>query len=295
MVSDRWSFWLKCLLFALISIILMQYEALQSYPSLHLPSNIFVKTLLPKIGDALLIAVILALVVDLPAKKEMLADFLFDSSTHIIGRQLPEDVREELREYLNVPFLRPLWKITYELSEEPSLSAVKLQSTYQGEMENLTTRKRGYEFSAILDDTWMNGVPLPELRRVSILRKGKDLVTEPVAGLREYRQEVEIHPGAEQRCELLLECIEHFPETYEYAMINEATAQRVELTVRYPRNLFQVEVALSAGADGKMSRKDFDLYSTWIIEKPILPGQCILTKWKRIHEATFEAKPVLQV
>ena len=69
-----------------------------------------------KIGDALLIAPILALAVDKAAKLELLKEFAKDVSSHIIGRQLPESMREYIRAYLDVEFLRSAWHVTYEIS-----------------------------------------------------------------------------------------------------------------------------------------------------------------------------------
>src|SRR5258708_155369 len=55
---------------------------------------------LPKVADALLIAPVLALVVDHAAKHNLLSEFARDVSSHIIGRNLPPSLREHIHSYL---------------------------------------------------------------------------------------------------------------------------------------------------------------------------------------------------
>jgi hypothetical protein len=279
----------------MLAIVLLYYGQIQErlFPGF---SSSHINDLASKLGDALLIAWFISLMVDIGEKKGLIGEFLFESSAHIIGRQLPEQIREEVREYLNAPFVRPLWKVTYELLELPNSNAVKLKSTYWGFIENLTTKRRGFPFNIALDPSWLTNVPQPKLSRVELKRNGKNILKTQVINDLSFREIVKVRPGLPGRCESLLECIEYFPDSYEYSFINEATVQHTELTIYWDKEEFDVEVNLSSGADGKVAATHFDTHSTWSIHKPLLPGQCVLTKWKRKiqSKSVFLAKPQVE-
>src|SRR5215469_4709671 len=99
MLSSKTKFGLKITAVAFLGIVFV--SGLFTPTLLHLAAAFPAHpklTLLPdtllRVGDALIIAVVLAFLVDLNAKKELLREFLLETSAHIIGRQLPEQIRE---------------------------------------------------------------------------------------------------------------------------------------------------------------------------------------------------------
>ncbi len=71
--------------------------SLMSNPNLRT----FLMHVLPKIGEAFMIAPLLAIAVELAAAQELLKTFAYDVSHHIIGRLLPPELREHMLGYLN--------------------------------------------------------------------------------------------------------------------------------------------------------------------------------------------------
>ena len=288
---EKFKKWLRWISLVGLAVLLIEYPNVQAHYFSTLHSD-RLDELVPKLGDALLIAWLISLIVDIGSKKELLAAILFDSSAHIIGRQLPEEIREQVREYLNAKFIRPLWKISYELERHEQTGAVELKSSYWGDLENLTSKRRNFTFSVTIDPSWLANAPAPQLLTVEVRKDKKNILKTKPNGL-SLKEKVKIKPGKTGRCETLLECIEYLPDSYEYSLINEATVQRTELTIHWNKHEFDVEVALSSGNDGKVEPTHFETYSIWMIEKPLLPGQCVLTKWKPKATSTkFVEKPI---
>src|SRR5271163_4581462 len=75
--------------------------------------------LLPRLGDALMIAPLVAVAVELAAAQELLKKFAIDVSHHIVGRLLPPELREHILGYLTTHFVRRHWFIQYTIEEWP--------------------------------------------------------------------------------------------------------------------------------------------------------------------------------
>ena len=82
-----------------------------------------------KIGDALIIAPLLALLVDEAAKTKLLREFSLDVSSHIMGRMLPVKLRDHLTGYLQMFLVRTRWDITYYIEKwegQPGYTAAQV-------------------------------------------------------------------------------------------------------------------------------------------------------------------------
>jgi len=59
----------------------------------------------------MVVAVVLALVVDQAAKRRLLEEFASDVSTHIIGRRLPREFRKHIEQYQEADLIRTSWSM----------------------------------------------------------------------------------------------------------------------------------------------------------------------------------------
>lgn len=269
------------------------YDALSPATQAH-PRVLFFLALLPRVAEALILAVILAFLVDIAAKKELLKEFLEDTSFHIIGRQLPEDIREEIRGYLNPDFIRPSWTLVYRIEEIASNSgAIKLKSFFTGEIENRSSKVKDFTFIGEVDDTWLDGVGKAQIVHAAVVKKDGTEIFDlsfdeeanthltASAGIKPFHRVIQV-PPAQPPLISILECIEYLPSSYVYPLVSAGTVSRATLTVYYPKLKFKVEVSLSSGDESKVHRSEFIDGSIWDIRKPLLPGQCVMTNWQRI-------------
>lgn len=125
---------------------------------------LIMQNILPKIGDALMIAQIIAITVDQAAKRQLLGEFARDISTHIIGRALPTDLRDYIEKYLEADLVRANWRITYTITEIPSRPGYeKLITLSEYEMHNRTGMPRPYLFAYEVEE-------FPEIGTATITR-----------------------------------------------------------------------------------------------------------------------------
>ena len=244
-------------------------------------------------GDALIIAVVLGFLVDLSAKKETIKETLLEISGHIIGRHLPKEIREEVLEYLSKSFFRPCMHLEYSLDLASwDAHTVVLQTTCYGDIQNLSAKRSVFELSVEMDDTSLHGKK-SQIDRIAIGIHGGDYFDkqfderanaelEAKFGTRRFSVSMPIPTKPPKPVQTNLQCTEYLPTSYIYPFVcTTAIMGRVELRIFDNKNQFDVEVNLSSDHDEKMRRIDCDNGTIWHIETPLLPGQCIFTKWQK--------------
>lgn len=70
-----------------------------------------------KIGEAAIIAGLIGIAVDQGLKTKLIQEVVRAASPKLIGRHLPESVRDALLSYFKIIFIRPEWQIVYEITE----------------------------------------------------------------------------------------------------------------------------------------------------------------------------------
>ena len=73
-----------------------------------------------KLGEALIIAVILALFVDEVVKHALVKEVTRDVLDFTFGYQLPDEVKAQIRHILRLPFARRDFEITYTIKPLPA-------------------------------------------------------------------------------------------------------------------------------------------------------------------------------
>jgi hypothetical protein len=91
------------------------------------------------LGDALIIAGVLALTVDYYLKNRVLREVSSDVSKYLIGYQLPGEVQDRIKGLLQTTWIRRNCKVRCRLTELPEpLGHIRLEVTISDEMENIT-------------------------------------------------------------------------------------------------------------------------------------------------------------
>lgn len=253
-----------------------------------------------KMGDALMIAPILAIAVDQAAKQELLKEFAKDVSSHIIGRQLPEPMREYIRDYLDVEFLRSTWDVTYEISpwkrKDGSIENghVQLATKSVFTMHNLTPKDRAYTFRYEVEDSWFPRIGDTRLTHASarpLVGGGgfdwpEDKLKPPLLkhdkGVQWFEEDVTI--GAGKRWHFVAESVECFRDSSTCPPFNAYYAvEAMTIAVRYPKSMFTVSLTLTFGdvADAAEVPTETADETTWRLTKPMLPGQGFIVTWQR--------------
>lgn len=276
------------------------------YLSVHRWDNSFLAPygslikVLPNIGEALVVAGITAMVVDAAAKREMLKEFGRDVSVHIVGRLLPEHLREHMLRYLNSPFVRRNWNLTYTLVPWPGREEyLQLTTVSEYETENCSDITHQYKFFYEVNKSSFPDVGETRLVHVAISCGGKKefekfeqaleahLTTEP--DCRIFAHDIAIPRRPHPPYRFLAESIECFKDGYS-PFVAPVAVLGLTVTIYYPKRELRVGLYLSTRPTGAViETTELANGTQWHISEPLLPGQCVFTRWERIVKREAQA------
>jgi len=245
------------------------------------------------LGEALIIAQILILLVDSATKKRLLGEFAQDVSLHIIGRWLPVELRSHLEEYLASDIIRKDWTIRYNIESWPDQPHFfKLLTLSDSEIENRGHLDRQYTYRYEVEESFY-----PELGNTKIVRcsghaescsgreeidpKGYDSFDYVVGGKVPLTMEnnshvvtgtVMIPPGCTFR--FVSESEECFKDGSSIPYFTICPVLSTQLIVNYAKDALNVFVDLSFGdIESDTTHEVTETGDKWVFHKPILPGQ----------------------
>ena len=254
--------------------------------------------LLPKLGEAMVVAVVLALVVDQAAKRRLLEEFAREVSTHIIGRRLPRALRKYIEDYLEGDLIRTSWSITYTITEwpgQPEYEKLVTASIY--EMENRSEEPKNYECYYEVEKSFF-----PHIGETKILHatatslvtpaesfdcsSQSDFVDSVETGMIKFTRTVTlpVHGGPAYR--FTLESEECFQDGSIVPFFAAYPVLETTLTVYYPVDRINVFVDLSFGDAAKDATKvALSNGAQCIFNRPMLPGQGFSIRFAKIRSA----------
>lgn len=263
-----------------------------------LPPPGLLEELLRKLGDALFIAGVLALLVDKALKEKLLTEFAYDISHHIIGKLLPAEVRDHLLVYFQTPFVRTEWKIKCEIKPQVGTDYVELNTTTEYSVENRASRDEDYQFRVKVEKSWYAG-PANSIQRLNYgdgLKENSELVQhsdyyhDDGHGNIEYTRPVKIAPAAPGVApkEFRADFNQHFWKNAFSPFYALGLVKTTTVLVKFPPGQFDVDLDLTF--DKNPSRPDSEVLRnldgltemTWEIKKPMLPGQGFFVRWNRL-------------
>lgn len=244
---------------------------------------------LEKLGDALFIAGVLALLVDTALKEKLIAEFVEDVSAHIIGELLPLGLRDHIRRYLKMPFVRTEWTITIVIDRIPGKQNVQLTVTSDYVMQNLTREKQIYHFVVAAEKSWFPDLPKSRIQSVKFDHrelKGKDLdEKDDRHGNITFGQDVKFppdgHAGASKSFQAIIQ--QTYWENSFCPFDAKSLVMKTTVIVVSLMGEFEIELDLTSEARvpeaARAKGKTVEQW-TWVIDEPMLPGQGLYVRWE---------------
>lgn len=254
----------------------------------------WVLPLFAKIGDAMIIAVILTLIVDRAAKATLLKEFALDISGHIIGWHLPQVLRDHLQKYLTLDIIRREWRVAYELTElsdQPGF--VRIEEWIQTDLENLSASEQNTVIMMEIERSWF---PKAGESRINEMWFDDQCYYPDPTGSTKLETDAQFIRVAKKVC---LPSHKADPEKRFSAQVKDETFHatigmcpmfflfpvlKTMITVHYPSTL-RVDLLLTFGeVETESVRQDRQgegntAIVSWVIDTPILPGQGFVLQW----------------
>jgi hypothetical protein len=101
------------------------------------------RILIGGVGEALIVAALLALTVDKYIKSDLIREASKDVHKYLVGYHLPEEMKERIQEMMCEPIIRRDWRIDYTLTPEKG-GEVTVDVRYSFQVENVTNRTVKY-------------------------------------------------------------------------------------------------------------------------------------------------------
>jgi hypothetical protein len=239
-----------------------------------------------------MIAAIIALVIDSVSKRKLLDEFLRDISIHILGRLLPRELREHMLDYLGIDFVRSNWVVTYTITEIPGRSDYVQLETYTAyDVENRSTFQREYACRYDVEESWVPDVGQSRITWVKAERffeqveGDNDFKVPSDTGFKRFAKTISLPAYDDRnpfRCRFEARSVEFFRTFFYAPFICNYPVMDLTLTIFYPKDLLNLHVYFSFAGIEEGMEKDTSKPNrdSWIIKKPLLPGQGFFTRWE---------------
>ena len=297
-MKERTKFRLLWIFVFLLGLALFSVPEWEAWLAAHaLEVNPHVLNLIRGLGEAAIVADIIAILVDQAAKRRLLKEFAANVSAHIIGRQLPPELRTHIEPFLETDFIRTIWDVTYTITDWPNQPDYKKLVTHSvHEIENRSSNSKEYNCYYEVETSLF-----PEIGEAKILRAigtnlrdskvefeypinaALEIKTDPDTGHVIFEKKVTIpaHEGpADQSAPIgpqyrfSVESQECFRDGSIVPFFTRFAVLATTLTVHYPVDLMDVFVDFSLGdVDDDVKRQELATGREWRLKKPMLPGQ----------------------
>ena len=258
---------------------------------------------LPKVGDALVIAGVIAALVDRAVKRDLLSEFAADISHHIVGHMLPPALREHVRRYLRVEVVRKSWIIDYEIEpQNDPVGFVKVTTRSTYEMENCSAGPAKYKHEFSVEQVALGGA-MPAIISFAVISPNKNecfqfrpedsgVCPATVDGWLVLSREVTMPRAPHPAYTFVAESIEFCPQTYTDHFVASYPTLKTTITVYYPKDKMTVHLSLSCDDAGyPIERIEVGRGTQWLIETPLLQGQSIITRWEPLQRPSKTVAP----
>lgn len=260
-----------------------------------------VPEILRKIGEALIIAAVLAVLVDNAAKTKLLREFSLDVSLLVVGRLLPDDLRKHLDRYLKMLLVRTRWEITYEIEKWPDQDGfVKLTTIGEYDMKNFSESPTDYDFRYAVEQSQYDSIGATKITVVKLLQdtyEGDELApylkSDNNYQTFSSKKQLLPHRGpGKPTYTFRAESVECFRDSAFSPFFTFYPVMNAVLRVWHPETL-KVSLELTYD-DVETNAKSEPLVegnrkgTKWTLFGPILPGQGFVVRWDAISAQTPE-------
>ncbi len=254
-----------------------------------------VPEILKKIGEALIIAPVLAVLVDNAAKTKLLREFSLDVSLLVLGRLLPDRLREHLDRYMKMLLVRTRWEITYAIENWPNQDGfIKLTTISEYDMKNFSESSTDYDFRYAVEESQHDKIGGTQITLVRLLEETYegDALNEFIEVDNNYRtfsstKQLMPHRGTgKPTYTFRAESVECFRESSFSPFFTFYPVMNAVLRVWHPETLkISLELTyddIETGAKSEPIIEGNRKGSMWTIFGPILPGQGFVVRWDAI-------------
>jgi len=255
------------------------------HPQLSLPL-VALFDFIERLGDAVLIAVVIGGGIERIIRKKEFRDYALDSFVSYFGRMLPPQLREGIRSYLEISIIRTRWDIVYDIEEWPAKPGyLKLDTKIEYDMQNRSEAPADYDFVYEVEDSLCPGIAETAITYIRLdknvydseqqladlvkSKNGQKVVHQSIGKLQPYnafkQPTYTFHAQS-------TECFEKYfvsPLSASYPTV------KTEFTVWYDKTKFNVlfEVTHGDAPPPQSVSNNSKTGERWAITKPILPGQ----------------------
>lgn len=257
-----------------------------------------------KLGDAFIIAGILAIIVDVGSKTRLVQEVVQAASPKLLARHLPDVVQDSLVSYFKIDFIRPEWEIEYEIIRAVGYPEIlEITSRVKGVIHNCSPKAEQFNFLGSVDSSFVDpAIGCSRIVRVGMAAESGNAIfdVEPkdqaallqADGTVLYQQMTTLAAGG--RYTTVFECIEYRPLSHSLPLFTSTTVVKALVRIRYPKDLLKVSLQIPSGDTGVLKTDETQWGTEWAINSPLLPGQCIIATWSprpaRPAESTFVGK-----
>jgi len=237
------------------------------------------------LGEALLIAGLLAFIVDRGIKNRLARDAL----SYMVGWEVPDSLREAIREIVRLPCMRRGFVVTYSIEKCDVPGFVCLTSQTQFAVHNLTRRKQSYQYRSRVES----------LKFAELVKQGKSNATvymktgisatdwdnDPLPEAKDDGDSIErsrtVDITANGECWFRTERVQYYPENF-FAVLDLLAPACEGITVRVQtKRAFRV--AVHFGGEGEVTEDKSK--NEWTHAGVLLPGQHVRLSWAPIGDA----------
>jgi len=246
--------------------------------------------LLEKLGEALIIAAVLGFVVDEAVKKTLVEEILRDVLYHAVGYRLPDEVKEQVKYVLRLPFVRRNFQIHYKFRVIENLSAdgtisnryLEVTSTAKYDVENLTDTEKVFQFRRSIElfharipkENQLIAMEAPDLK---IAGDELEKIAKVEGPFKKAELNSKIGSGKSGKAHFLTKRLAHYPVEHTMALdILEPPCIGISVSVDAPPAL-TVEAAFGVPGDVETSGTPS---KTWTHPGVHLPGSHFRLSWK---------------
>ena len=255
----------------------LAYVAVYGEPEGHLLRGVL--SLVEKLGDALLIAAILAVFVERALAHEDFNHLI----VQVFGRRLPPKLVDHIQTYFQWDFVRTNWNIVYTIERKADSEDFTLRATSSYEMENVSDGPQVYSYRYSVE-VGPNGLAPTRIERVVIDDKEQRDIERKITtdkGYVKFADTLTLQP--KRKYKFASESVQAFrnEKTSPYWALHPVVG--ATFTIFYPGDLgvdfdatFEDESTDPKDVDDK---KNVGLVGKrWTIETPILPGHGFLVR-----------------
>jgi hypothetical protein len=243
--------------------------------------------LFEKLGGELIVAVVLALVVDQFIKRKFAEEVTKDLLTFAAGHTLENPIRQKIADLIRTSYVRKNFSLKCELSDVPGRAdLIRLTMTTEYEVHNLTDSVTRYRVRSSIEDTrWMD-VEAPALKEFKLTGSTRFTLAGATLlqkSIREgpyviYQRTVLLEPQGRTALKVQTERSAVYPHDWFYVLDILGPAITIGLTVNVERTRdYEWHVHFGAGED----LVEHPEPTRWVHPGVHMPGQFVRLTWTR--------------